>query len=372
MRDILSRFSIFTEELLPDCTLTGGNPAFWRFLNRDIPGTPVDLFAVFDELVGREEEVARVLNAQDASLRIPSVFHNDTYYNLFLYSPQVESPAMVVVQDSSGEMQKHQSLVQKHNEIILLSRKLEEKSLALEEANMQMESFLSKIRSREHTLNVQMLRHSRELQETRLWSITTLAQAAEFRETDTGGHIYRIGRSSVLIGKHLGLDTAQCEELFYSCLLHDVGKIGIPDVILLKPGPLDREEWFLMRQHTQMGANLLSRNRHPLFSSARDVALYHHEHWDGTGYPEGLSGTAIPLQARICAVADVFDALVSRRVYKESWDFTRARKTIEQSSGSHFDPDIVTAFISVLPEIQSLSKDCSEELEFLEPEFGPV
>lgn len=371
MRDILGQFNIFTEELLPDCTITAEAPSFWDVLGRSIPEEPVDLFETFEELIGREEDVDRVLHGHDESLRIPAVFRNGTYHNLILHSPQEGSRALVILQDCSQEMQKQQALVQKHNEIALLSRKLEEKSLALEEANMQLDGFLSKVRSREHSLNVQILRHGRELQETRLWSITTLAQAAEFRETDTGGHIYRIGRSSVLIGKRLGLNAEQCEELFYSCLLHDVGKIGIPDAILLKPGPLDREEWFLMRQHTRMGANLLSRNQHPLFSSARDVALYHHEHWDGTGYPDGLSSTAIPLQARICAVADVYDALVSRRVYKASWDFSRALDTIQNTAGSHFDPDVVAAFISVLPEIRSLSQERSEELEFLEPEFGP-
>ena len=367
----MEQFNIFLENIQSDFRVTGLNPSFWRLLGRDLPREAVDLFEVFEELIGREEAVSNVLNGHTESLNIPAVFRNGKYYTLFIFAPRDNLLARIVLQDCSEDMNKQQAVIQKRNELALLSRKLEEKSLALEAANIQLDGFLTQVRSREHSLDVQMLKRDRELQETRLWSITTLAQAAEFRETETGGHIYRIGRSSVLIGKSLGLNVAQCEELFYSCLLHDVGKIGIPDAILLKPGPLNSEEWSLMRQHSRMGSDLLARNTHPLFASAREVALYHHEHWDGTGYPEGLIGSAIPLTARICAVADVFDALVSRRIYKDSWDFSRAESYIQKSAGTHFDPVVVAAFFAVLPEIRNLSQDGSEELEFLEPEFGP-
>ena len=148
-----------------------------------------------------------------------------------------------------------------------------------------------------------------------------------------------------------------------------MGKIGIPDSILLKRGPLSGSDWEMMKKHTQIGAELLSNNSSELFLAAREVALHHHEHWDGLGYPDGLRAKEIPLRARICAVADVFDALISERVYKKAWSVDQAVDEIRSQQGKHFDPEIVQAFLDVLPDILNLRNHSGEECEMLEPEF---
>jgi len=191
---------------------------------------------------------------------------------------------------------------------------------------------------------------------------------AEFRDTDTGRHTFRIGQASVMIGRELGLPEDRCEQLYYASLLHDIGKIGIPDSILLKPGRLDESETRVMQGHTRIGAEILDRKDHSLFDTAKRVALYHHERWDGSGYPEGLAGEAIPLVGRICAVADVFDALLSKRPYKEPWPLDEALGEIAARGGTQFDPTIVAAFMRVADAIASLHDD-DETGELLPPEL---
>src|SRR5437763_3563734 len=171
-----------------------------------------------------------------------------------------------------------------------------------------------------------------------------LARAAEYRDDATGQHTQRVGQISAQLGVALGLDADQVELIRRAALLHDVGKIGVPDRILLKPGTLSREEFSQMKSHTVIGADILSGSRFPLLRLAREIALYNHERWDGTGYAR-LQGRAIPLAARIVAIADVFDVLTHDRPYKQAWSVQAALKEIESQSGRHFDPELVQVFL---------------------------
>lgn len=192
------------------------------------------------------------------------------------------------------------------------------------------------------------------LERTQKEIIYRLAIAAEHRDEDTGEHLYRIAGSSYLIAREMGLDELFCKMVHVTSPLHDVGKIGIPDNVLLKPGKLDEREWELMKTHPLIGAEILRKSETNLIQIACDIAEHHHEHFNGKGYPHGKRGEDIPLAARIVAVADVFDALTSKRPYKEAWDFESAKKAILQGQGSQFDPAVVDAFLRCADNIFSL------------------
>jgi HD-GYP domain-containing protein (c-di-GMP phosphodiesterase class II) len=189
------------------------------------------------------------------------------------------------------------------------------------------------------------------LQDSQLLVIQRLAVAAEYRDDDTGQHTRRVGRLSELIGAALDLPEEQLLLLRQAAPLHDVGKIGIPDSILLKRGRLTREEFERMKAHTSVGAAMLAGRNFPLLEMAEEIALGHHERWDGTGYPRGIDAEAIPLAARIVAVADVFDALTHARPYKRAWTVTDAITEISRQRGKQFDGAIVDAFLRVLPQV---------------------
>ena len=190
----------------------------------------------------------------------------------------------------------------------------------------------------------------RELDATRREMVERLALAAEYRDDQTHEHALRIGRLAGLIGRRLGLPPEELETLEAAAPLHDVGKIGIPDGILLKPGPLTDAERSIMGSHTTIGAHLLDGGGSELLRVARDIAHSHHERFDGTGYPDGLAGRAIPLAARIVAVADVFDALANDRPHKSAWSADEARGAVAEGSGTAFDPDVVAAFLDLDPQ----------------------
>jgi HD-GYP domain-containing protein (c-di-GMP phosphodiesterase class II) len=189
------------------------------------------------------------------------------------------------------------------------------------------------------------------LQDSQLLVIQRLGVAAEYRDDDTGQHTRRVGRLSELIGAALDLPEEQLLLLRQAAPLHDVGKIGIPDSILLKRGRLTREEFERMKAHTSVGAAMLAGRNFPLLEMAEEIALCHHERWDGTCYPRGIDAEAIPLAARIVAVADVFDALTHARPYKEAWTVTDAITEISRQRGKQFDGAIVDAFQRVLPQV---------------------
>ncbi len=205
------------------------------------------------------------------------------------------------------------------------------------------------------TVLEEMVHHrTQELNQSRLEVVRRLGRAAEYRDNETGLHIIRMSRYAALMAASLGWSDADCELLLHASPMHDIGKIGIPDHILLKPGKFEPHEWEVMKRHAQMGADILSDGDSVLMQLARDIALTHHEKWDGSGYPNGLAGTDIPQAGRIVAVADVFDALTSSRPYKKAWPVEDAVRLVREQSSLHFDPEIVSHFLALLPEIVAI------------------
>ena len=195
-----------------------------------------------------------------------------------------------------------------------------------------------------------------ELSETRLEIIRRLGRAAEFKDNETGLHIIRISYYARLIAQEMGLSEDHIDILFNASPMHDIGKIGIPDKILMKPGKLDPGEWEIMKQHTTIGADIIGDHGSELLQMARMISLTHHEKWNGSGYPEGLSGENIPIEGRIVAIADVFDALTNERPYKKAWTIEDACDLINKESGEHFDPSLVEVFSRIIPQIVEIHK----------------
>jgi putative two-component system response regulator len=203
--------------------------------------------------------------------------------------------------------------------------------------------------------------HIDELKNTHLELIQRLGRAAEFKDNETGMHVIRMSHVSGRIALEMGMDAGFAEQLVHAAPMHDIGKIGIPDHVLLKPGKLDDEELAIMRTHPQLGAEILDKSNSQLIRLAHTVALYHHEKWDGSGYPFGLKGEEIPIEARIVAVADVFDALLSKRPYKEAWPVEKAVEEIKSQINRHFDPQVVAAMLSCLPALIAINAKWREE-----------
>lgn len=199
-----------------------------------------------------------------------------------------------------------------------------------------------------------------KLRESRLQVVRRLGRAAEYRDNETGLHIIRMSKMAALLAKAAGMGDGQASLVLHASPMHDIGKIGIPDSILLKPGKLDPDEWEIMKTHAQIGANILSEDDSELLVMARNIALSHHEKWDGSGYPNKLKGEAIPLVGRITALADVFDALTSERPYKKAWAVDDAVELIKSESGKHFDPSLVEHFLNLLPEIIVIRDEYAE------------
>ena len=199
-----------------------------------------------------------------------------------------------------------------------------------------------------------------ELEDTRLQIIRRLGRAAEYKDNETGLHVIRMSHYSRLIAQAYGGNEDWVELLFNAAPMHDIGKIGIPDNILLKPGKLDAAEWKVMKKHAEIGADIIGDHPSPLLKLSRLIAATHHEKWDGSGYPKGLVGEAISLEGRIVAIADVFDALTSERPYKKAWDVKDAVQLIDDNSGSHFDPALVALFHEVLPAILVIKEKYAE------------
>ncbi|WP_438971160.1 HD domain-containing phosphohydrolase [Methylophaga sp.] len=199
-----------------------------------------------------------------------------------------------------------------------------------------------------------------ELEETRLQIIRNLGRAAEFKDNETGLHVIRMSHYTRLLAKSLGANKEWVELLYNAAPMHDIGKIGIPDNILLKPGKLDQHEWEIMKSHPQIGADIIGQHQSPLLRLAREVSLCHHEKWDGSGYPNGLKGVEIPLSARVLCIADVFDALTTERPYKKAWKTDDAFDFIQDQAGKHFDPELVRCYLSIKSEILAIKDEYPE------------
>jgi len=240
----------------------------------------------------------------------------------------------------------------------LLSRVRNLLEIQLARKFMRQQNELLEQRVLERTHELELAHH--QLYESRLQIVRRLGRAAEYRDNETGFHIIRMSHMSANLAQAAGLDREQCALLLNASPMHDIGKIGIPDKILLKPGKLDAEEWDIMKTHAQIGADILSGSDSELLSMAAEIALTHHEKWNGSGYPNKLAGKEIPLVGRITAIADVFDALTSVRPYKEAWTVEKSVKLIKEESGQHFDPELVDLFLKILPNIVSIKEKYAE------------
>ena len=185
-------------------------------------------------------------------------------------------------------------------------------------------------------------------------AISMLGEAAHFNDTDTGAHIWRMAAYAAALARASGWSADDCQLLEMAAPMHDTGKLGVPQSILQKPGPLDVDEWKTMKTHPRVGHDILARSDSPVFRMAALIALQHHEKWDGSGYPAGLQRDAIAEAARIVAIADVFDALTMKRPYKDAWPMERVLATIQSGRASHFDPQLSDLFMSILPEIERI------------------
>lgn len=252
-------------------------------------------------------------------------------------------------------------------------------------AALRLKAFQDRLKLHNRLLKRRVQQRSRDLAQARLDIIWRLGKAAEHRDDATGNHVIRVGCMSRVIAETLGMDHDFIETLSLAAPLHDIGKIGVPDAILRKPGPLTPEEAELMKQHCRIGARILSGNSkariafrqwrglpaqpnaesrgNPVLEMGATIALLHHEKWDGTGYPRGLRGEEIPLEAGIVAISDVFDAMTSERPYKARYDEERALHVIRNKAKTHFVPEAYSAFMAALPEIRSIRQRFGDDLD---------
>lgn len=234
---------------------------------------------------------------------------------------------------------------------------------------LKMREVQNRLRDRVSWLANEVAEATRQLAEREQEIVYRLARAAEYRDSETGSHIARMARYCLLIAESMGLGQEQCRALYLAAPMHDIGKIAVADSILLKPGRLTPEERAAMELHTLHGHRILADSKTPLIRLAAEIAVSHHERWDGTGYPKGLKGEDIPLFGRIAAVADVFDALTSERPYKPAWTTDDARAYIVEASGTHFDPACVSAFVSRWPKVLEI---CTIKEDDAPPSSMPV
>ena len=317
------------------------DPEFAELAATTDPRTALDLFRTFAPDV--------VL----LDLRMPHLDGLEVLKMLIQETPaDVYLPIVVLTSDSSGEA-KRRALSGGAKDF--LTKPLSPSEVRLRVLNLLETRFLH-LELSEHNRLLEtrviertraLVRRTEELEDARLEILQRLARAAEFRDDDTGQHTQRVGQLAARLATEIGRPEDEIELIRRAAPLHDVGKIGVPDRVLLKQGRLNPDEFGLMKRHTLIGGAILSGSTVPLLALGCEIAVSHHERWDGAGYPSGSSGVSIPLAGRIVAVADVFDALTHGRPYKPAWSVTEATAEIARERGRQFDPDVVDAFLAV-------------------------
>ncbi len=263
---------------------------------------------------------------------------------------KADTPLLMVTAAGDDRELKHRALALGINDF--LNKPFDQLELQARARNMlALRESRKKLASRALLLADEVAKATAEISARERETLLCLGRAAEHRDPETHEHIIRMSNYSRLIGHRLGMSEEECELLLLASPLHDIGKIGTPDHILLKPGKLTVEEFEVMKQHTVIGEKILSNSLSPILRMGAEIAISHHEKFDGSGYPLGVSGKDISLYGRIVAVADVFDALTSARPYKKAWETERACQLLRDGSGKHFDPECVAAFFDVLDEV---------------------
>ncbi len=222
--------------------------------------------------------------------------------------------------------------------------------------HLMLKNALEALESQNIILDEKVKIRTKELEDAQIEIIERLSIAAEFRDEETGNHVKRMSKYCKLLASACGLSEEKSDMIALASTMHDLGKIGVPDNILLKPGKLDNDEWKIMRIHPTTGSKMLAGSNSKIIVMAETIALTHHEKWDGSGYPNGLSGKDIPIEGRIACICDVFDALTSTRPYKEAWPAKKAFKEIKACSNTFFDPELADLFLTLTPEIKTIMK----------------
>jgi response regulator RpfG family c-di-GMP phosphodiesterase len=265
------------------------------------------------------------------------------------FDGKAHTPLLMLTASSEREL-RYQALQLGINDF--LNKPFDRIELEARARNMlELRAAQKKLASRALLLSDEVSRATREISSRESETLICLGRAAEHRDRETHEHITRVSHYSAIVAHRLGLSSAECELLLLASPLHDIGKIGIPDHVLLNPGKLSPAEFEVMKQHTVIGQRILGNNASPVLRAGAQIAISHHEKFDGSGYPYGVAGTDIPLYGRIVAVADVFDALTSVRPYKPAWEVDQALDLIRTSSGGHFDPECVIAFVDTFEAI---------------------
>jgi len=308
-------------------TVSGGGEALERVKN-----DPPDLILLDIMMPGMDElEVTRILKGDPLTATIP----------------------IILVTSLTDKVTRLSGLEAGAEEF--LTKPVERADLRARLRNLlRLKEYADLVTNHNHILQTVVQDRTQDLIDTQLEIVRSLGRAAEYRDNETGLHIVRMSNYSLLLAKAAGMDEGWCEHLMNASPMHDIGKVGIPDSILLKPGKLNADEFSAMQKHCEIGAKILSGKKSELLDMAHTIALTHHEKWDGTGYPQGLAGESIPLEARLVAVADVFDALTSMRPYKQAWTFDRAVAEIKSCSGCHFDPEVVNLFMREIDGVKTI------------------
>jgi putative two-component system response regulator len=295
-----------------------------------------------------------------------------TLLERILGSAELADTPVIIVSGSSEEGLKKQALELGATD--LLNKPINREELVARLRNsIRLKECRDQIKAHQQELEAKVDERTRQLYDSRVEIILRLAKASEYRDEETGNHVVRVGLYCRIIAQAMNLDEAFIEQLFLASPLHDLGKIGIPDSVLLKPGKLTGEEWDIMKRHCEIGAQILREDckvmaafvkretdetlrfdGNPFLQMASRIALTHHEKWDGSGYPNGLSGEEIPLESRIVAIADVYDALRSSRPYKVAFSEEKALEIISEGAGKHFDPAVYEAFRRSLGAIRAV------------------
>lgn len=236
-----------------------------------------------------------------------------------------------------------------------------EEILARMRSHLRIKHLNDELKDYRQSLEKMVALRTAQLKDASLEVILRLAAASEYRDNETGAHLKRMSNYTAAIARKMNLPAKAVETILYAAPMHDIGKIGIPDRILLKPDKLSIQEWEIMKMHPIIGANILKGSKIGFVRMGAMIAKTHHEKWDGSGYPQGLEGRRIPLASRIVALADVFDALTSKRPYKEAFSIEKANQIIAESCNKHFDPDVVDAFLRIQDEILTIKDRFQDE-----------